>query len=428
MPERIDDLEEQARRRVSDDAGTRLSNGMNAAAVKNIETIAYNNWQYADDWGIERRMTPELADETVRTICDPRSVFDCITLASALNTVDRTDEALPLARRAVEMERNATTLMNLATILNTLGKFTEAFPLVSEAYAINPAHPFVSLMYSEALLRRGDWKFGWEIHEKHFWDHEWKEFREKYPVWQGHGVAGRRIAVAALEGFGDAILYFRWVYLFKKLGAKVIFYCHHSIAPLFAKHPWLDEVVSVGDEEVYFDFSKFDYFIPLIALPNRFNVNPEPFPWSGAYLGTKRKAELPRNGKPLVGLCTKAGEICDTIRTRTLSAEQKARLLYLDSVEWVSLDYGDQPLISDWGDTAALINALDMVVSVDTGVFHLAAAMGKPTWAMLPGGLTAWSFGIDRSDSLFYRSAQLFRSDGPGIDGAVDAVVAELIK
>jgi hypothetical protein len=138
--------------------------------------------------------------------------------------------------------------------------------------------------------------------------------------------------------------------------------------------------------------------------------------------------------KPLVGVCWSGAEKLDPRRHRSLDAEQAKRLLSVQSVEWVSLQYDVvppveilRPAIKDWSDTAAIIDALDMVVTVDTGVMHLAGAMGKPTWVCLPG-LSDWKFLLGRSDSVFYPSLRLFRNKGIGLDNALDDVIAQLRK
>ena len=272
-----------------------------------------------------------------------------------------------------------------------------------------------------------------------FWDTSWGKFKLAFPIWNGEPLKGKRIGVPSWEGFGDAIMFFRWTELLHAIGAKVVFYCKEELAPLFEGHKWLYRVVPIVNSEVYLSTEDFDYFLPLVAMPNRFNVSRKPFPWSGPYLpvnpkppkpfsfgGADDTAAIQRLIKPRVGLCTKAGEHTAAFSTRTLSAEQKAKILAVDSVDWVSLEYGENREIKNWADTAHIVEDLDFVVSVDTGVLHLAGAMGKTAWGIIPGGLGAAWFGVKRTDSVWYPSMRIFRNPDPGLDQAIEEVIQEL--
>jgi hypothetical protein len=145
------------------------------------------------------------------------------------------------------------------------------------------------------------------------------------------------------------------------------------------------------------------------------------------------------SGVPLVGICTKAGEGAYPRKYKTLSKSQARQLLQASTpagIQWVSLQYDEplptedkvivlEPAIKDWSDTAAIIDNLDLVITVDTGVAHLAGAMGKPTWLMLPGR-SSWPFLLKRMDSPFYPTMRLFRNESLGLEHTVNSVVAAL--
>jgi hypothetical protein len=370
-----------------------------------------------------------------------------MNLASALGIAARYEEAEFWARRALALARNGSTLFNLAFILESMGNFDESFRLAEEAVAFDPTNKFAGLFYAEALLRRGDWDRGWIRFERHCWGNEWLELARYRPEWHGpvsygtgrgpvpdgtgHGepIAGKRIFLIPIGGAGDHIFFFRWAGELKRAGATVILGCSAPLEPLFAGHEWADRVVPVStnkNEETIITFDEFDLFCPLMGLPRRFGARPGNCPWEGPYIKAKRKVELERNGKPLVGLCSQAGELNEPRRVRSMTQSQAQALTAIDSVEWVSLEYGRQPLIHDWADTAALIEALDLVVTVDTGVAHLAGAMGKPTWVVLQGR-SGWQYLLHRNDSPIYPSWRLFRNEGPGMDNAVEKVAKELL-
>jgi hypothetical protein len=328
------------------------------------------------------------------------------------------------------LERNSSTLFNLAFAYEMVGRFDKSFPLVEEALARDLSNPFAGLLYAEGLLRRGEWQKGWPLYARYCWGDVWEELRQYRPEWTGEDIAGKRILILPpAQGCGDLIMFLRWCGELKKRGAYVIYICSAMMRTLFEGHKWIDEIVVIGNttdaEETVILFDYFDCFTSLMSLPVVFGSTPETVPWDGPYIEARRRVELKRNGKPLVGLCSQAGETNDPRRLRSLSESQREQLLACESVEWLSLDYGRQPLIEDWNDTAALIDALDLVVTVDTGVMHLAGAMGKPTWVILPGRSDC-KFLLDRSDSPYYPSLRLFRNQGAGTANAVESLISAL--
>jgi tetratricopeptide (TPR) repeat protein len=407
-------------------------------------------------WGIEHCWTRETAEEFLRSVAGRRisNWSDCMSLSSALGVMGRNDEAILWAKRALGLAYNSSTLFNLAFAYETVGEFDVSFELVEQALRLDASNYFAGLLYAEGLLRRGNWREGWPLYERYCWGDAWDELRDWRPEWRGQDIAGKRILILPpAQGCGDLIMFLRWCGELKKRGAYVIYTCSAMMETLFEGHEWIDRLILIGNTagsaETLILLEEFDCWACLMSLPWAFGSTPETVPWDGPYIKAeprtgryraKRKIELPsaslrdgeqsrtvkRNGKPLVGLCSQAGETNDPRRIRSLSASQAERLLAVDCVEWISLDYGRQPLIEDWNDTAALIDSLDLVISVDTGVMHLAGAMGKPTWVILPVRSDA-KFFLDRSDSPLYPSLRLFRSRREtGMAGAVESVISAL--
>jgi tetratricopeptide (TPR) repeat protein len=395
-------------------------------------------------WGIEHCWTRETAEEFLRSVAGRRisNWSDCMSLSSALGVMGRNDEAILWAKRALGLAYNSSTLFNLAFAYETVGEFDVSFELVEQALRLDASNYFAGLLYAEGLLRRGNWREGWPLYERYCWGDAWDELRDWRPEWRGQDIAGKRILILPpAQGCGDLIMFLRWCGELKKRGAYVIYTCSAMMETLFEGHEWIDRLILIGNTagsaETLILLEEFDCWACLMSLPWAFGSTPETVPWDGPYIKAKRKIglgargwglgpgggnALPRNGKPLVGLCSQAGETNDPRRIRSLSASQAERLLAVDCVEWISLDYGRQALIEDWNDTAALIDSLDLVISVDTGVMHLAGAMGKPTWVILPVRSDA-KFFLDRSDSPLYPSLRLFRSRPPGMDSAVENVI-----
>jgi tetratricopeptide (TPR) repeat protein len=411
--------------------------------------------QRATPWGTEHCMTRDEAEDLARRMAGKRisDWMTCMSLAAAYGILGHYELAITWASRAVMLDRNASTLFNLAFAYEMVGRFDKSFPLAQEALSLDLSNPFAGLLYAEGLLRKGNWLEGWPLYERYCWGEVWAELRDWRPEWRGPvsdvgsadievnvcatrgsfsgDIAGKRILILPpAQGCGDLIMLLRWCGELKKRGAYVIYTCSAMVEKLLEGHKWIDRLIVIGNSadsaETIILLDEFDCFASLMSLPARFGATPDTAPWDGPYIKAKYKIALARNGKPLVGLCSQAGETNDPRRIRSLSASQAERLLAVDSVEWIGLDYGRQPLIEDWNDTAALIDCLDLVISVDTGVMHLAGAMGKPTWVILPVRSDA-KFFLDRSDSPLYPSLRLFRSRREtGMAGAVESVISAL--
>jgi len=400
-------------------------------------------WAY---YGIEAIITREQAEELVKRAEGkiPADWISWMNLGTSLHVLGRSEEGLKACREALRLEVNAATLGNYAVILEGFGRFEEAFPLARLAHHIDPMNPFAGLLYAQGLLRQGRWEEAWLPFE-FYWGPIWRELTEYIPEWDGNQpLEGKRLLVVQSGGAGDNIMFFRWLSLAKKAGAHITYACPDWLAPLIHGHPWGDRIIETHEtpETEYlpeFDVrvSEFDYFCPLMGLARRFHATIENLPLELPYFWPKKRIDIPRrNGKPLVGVCWRAGEVLDPRRFRSLNEEQAKRLLSVDTVQWVSLQYKTPPPvpnvyvpeIRDWADTASVIDALDFIVTVDTGVMHLAGAMNKPCWVMLPT-LSDWKFGLDTETMWFYPSLRLFRSldtSRTGIDEAVDKVIAEL--
>ena len=379
---------------------------------------------------------------------EARDWLDLSNIASALYVAGRDDEALTLARKVVTLARNPSTLLNLSIILEGYGRFDEAFTLISEAHAMDPDNWTVGEVYSTDLIRMGRWDDAWPVYERYHINWSWLE--EVIPRWQGcdQDLAGRRLLVIDGGGYGDNILFIRWFQRLRAAGAHITYVCPHLLAPLVAAHPWIDRVIPNHNYAWACNPSDYDLYTSVLALAGAFQTtSPSLIPWHGPYLwadptkSVHRRMCIDRGPTPRIGLCTVAGESAYPRKYKTLSREQAIRILRTPTrqgTQWVDLQFDTplphitgihplSPAIRDWSDTAAIVDNLDLVVTVDTGVAHLAAAMGKPTLLIL-SGRSSWPFMQDRTDSPWYPSMKIFRNDGPGLDDAVTKVCADLAK
>jgi hypothetical protein len=384
-------------------------------------------------------------DDTTQFLSPPSYSADFIEWsnhASALFVTGHTDLALIAARRALLLERTPTTLLNLAVILETQSEYYSAFPLAEEAHRINPNHPFAACFHSDDLLRMGRLSEAWPLYSDSHAD--WSLMRRVLPEWNGRtSIRGRRILVLSGGGYGDDILFLRWMPRLKSYGANVTYLCPPALSPLLARAPYIDHFLpgSVAGFNGSLLLSSYDLFTCIRSLAAHFCPTVEDIPTIPYIHATEARSLYSRNGlrqcaSHLIGLCTRAGEESFPRRHRSLLYHQVLRIVRTPlphDTQWVSLDYDKRsivdgildPPMNDWADTATILAMLDLVITVDTGVAHLAGAMGIPCWVLLPGFSAAY-YGVSGERNLFYPSHRLFRNGGEGIDYSVDAVCAAL--
>ena len=396
-------------------------------------------------WGHEKVMTRAEALAIASRYTSPNDWLGLMNLGTALYVLGESERGRATAARAAQLNPNSSTLLNLAVILEGYGEFDKSLALAEQAVKFDPTNQFAGLLWAQGLLRQGRWDEGWTPFCWYCWGRIWAEMEEYVPEWRGEPLNGKRILILQGGGFGDNLMFFRWIGEVKKLGAHVTYACpgdarehpEHktsgTMVDLLEGHPWVDRLIPTheGPETGWlpeFDAkpSEYDYFVPIMALPKTFKTTIDTIPGREPYIFPRTKARPSVSKRLAVGLCWKAGEVLDPRRHRSLNDEQAKRLLSVDSIDWVSLQYKEEPPIrmacpniDGWLQTARTIADLDLVVTVDSGVMHLAAAMGKPTWVLLPG-LSDWKFLLNRDDSPFYPSLRIFRNEGLGLDSAID--------
>lgn len=384
-------------------------------------------------------MPRENASRVIATLehHSPVEWYDYLNVSSAFFVLERTDLALLNARTALSLDRNPATLLNLAVILETLGGFYPAFSLSEEAFALDPDDSFIRTHYSDALLRMGRLAEAWPIYSSSHAN--WSFVRNVIPEWDGvSSLAGKRVLVLSGGGYGDNILFLRWMPNLKSLGRPLITYmCPRTFAPLLARFPSVDRFIAgsiAGLDEDTLLPRDYDCYVSLLSLGAHFCPTMSAIPTVPYILADAHASWVQRGARPLVGICTRAGEEKFPRRHRSLSQSQTIRLLSAlpsQSASWVNLNF-DVPLpvpfpvvLNTWAETASVVANLDLVVTVDTGVAHLAGAMGVPALVLLPG-MSASYYGVTGERCAFYPSHRLFRNFGEGIDNSVADVCAAL--
>ncbi|MDD5298535.1 MAG: tetratricopeptide repeat protein [Rhodocyclaceae bacterium] len=416
----------------------------------------------------------------------PASSDLCNNLGHLLHETRRLPEAETLYRRALALRPDfPEALGNLGDLLRVLTRYTEAEAAFHQALRLRPdycdAHSNLGVMLndvrrldeSEACFRRvlalepghvsarwnlatleltlGRFAEGWAGYEIRF-DPGCKDQciprpTLPFPPWEGQSLAGKTLLVWPEQGFGDEIQFCRYVPLLKARGAAhVTLVCKPALKPLLGTLAGPDSLITTQDP-----VPTHDYWVPLMSLPLRLSTTPENLPADLPYLRAlpERMCEwqrrLPAIGRR-VGLAWKGSSIHKNDANRSLPAlSTLAPLWSVPDVRFVSLQKGNgedeacnpppgQPLlhlgsdIRDFGDSAAIIAQLDLLITVDTALAHVAGALGKPCWVLLPFLGSDWRWMRERRDSPWYPGAiRLFRQTAPGDwQGVLRDVVAEL--
>ncbi|MGD0767837.1 MAG: tetratricopeptide repeat-containing glycosyltransferase family protein [Tepidisphaeraceae bacterium] len=346
-------------------------------------------------------------------------------LGNALRDKRLLDDADAEYRLALRIDPNfAEAHRNLGGILQQRGKWQEAMESLRKAVALEPGNATLRWSYSRILLLLGHWKEGWaqfDARLKAPMFHLDRGFRQ--PQWDGSDPSGKTILLHAEGGHGDALTFIRFVPQVAQRGAKLILECQPGLVPLFEGMSGLNRVIPRGQP-----LPAFDWQIPLQSLPHVFGVTPENVPDKVPYLSAPPDrvshwaARLAGETKLRVGLMW-SGAKHTGWDNRTRSVDVFAPLAEVPGVKFFSLQKGDESRepppqgmdwadvsaeLNDFADTAALVQNLDLVISVDTSVAHLAGALAKPVWVLIPFQ-PDFRWLLDRTDTPWYPTMRLFR-------------------
>jgi tetratricopeptide (TPR) repeat protein len=354
----------------------------------------------------------------------PAWVTDLLHQADALRRAGRYPLSLALYRRVVAAAPgHAVAQQHLGALLTLLGRAEEAEPIIRAQLARAPGDPLLRHTLAQVLMSQGRYPEAWSFYEAR---HELPalglpkpEF--PFPEWRGEDLAGKRLAVFPEQGLGDQIQFTRFLPGLQATGAEVVLMAPPPLARIFAhSYPTLQVVEAAGPVE----FPDPDYWTQTGALIGRLGVTIDRA-WTGPYLRAPGALAAGAVGEGFkVGLMTRGNPHHRHDALRSLSAENAAWLANALPGRITSLAPADTGA-RDFADTAALIEALDLVVSVDTSVVHLAGALGKPAFVLVPGVGADWRWLRDRDDSPWYPSLRLFRGDERG---GWEAAMARLVE
>jgi tetratricopeptide (TPR) repeat protein len=359
-------------------------------------------------------------------------------MAIASQRLTRLPEAIKAFSRALELKPDfAEAHINLGNAQKSLGHLRDAEQSYSAALALKPGDPVASYNLSTLRLSQGDYRAGLELYESRFEVDPDNAARYKFmlaqvkgaPLWQGGQLGQRTLLLWQEQGAGDFIMMMRYLPGLKALGAgRLIVCCDASLVRLSESIPGVDEVWRKDRPP---ESDAFDCYCPSMSLPRFFDTQIDTIP-SSPYLHVPDAiqrawaSKLAGIGPARVGLVWAGGNSFTDAALRSIRLELLAPVLGVGGVDFFSLQKGEGsaeipaargrllPWIEECGDfldTAALIDQLDLVISVDTSVAHLAGALGKPVW-LLSRFESDWRWMLDREDSPWYPTMRIFRQSG----------------
>jgi Tfp pilus assembly protein PilF len=365
---------------------------------------------------------------------DPDHAPSWLNMGNASMDLDDLTSAEPLYRTAIRLDATLPEAhASLGYVLTMQGRLPEAIEACEAAIRRRPDFAQAHWNLAIAALLSGDLPGG-------FMEYEWRKRHARYRAdfpdlpgrpWDGTGASGQTILVRAEQGSGDVIQFARYLPLIREMGGNPVLACAASLVPLMQSMPGVRAVCASDN------LPSYDSWIDQISLPLVFGTTLDTIPCANAYLFAdparartwrdRLRAEChdgPRqDGQRKVGIAFAGNRQHPADRRRSIPADLDVKLPEIPGLSYVNLRHGGPafslglpdltPGMTDYAETAALIENLDLVVTVDTSVAHLAGALGKPVWILLPHA-PDWRWMLGRSDSPWYPSVRLFRQPAAG--------------
>ncbi len=352
---------------------------------------------------------------------------------AALEDLGRRDEALKSYARSCALRDDAAEpYNNLGTLFAERGDIDKAMGCFRRAMELDPkfGEPFMNL--GMCLMLRGKFEEGTRHYEQRWHTRKLplrpRDFEQ--PQWIGQNIAGKTLLIHAEQGMGDTFQFIRYAQLLARRGVRVVAEMQPEVIDVVKRMSSISKAVVTGEP-----LPKFDWHCPTMSLPLAFSTTVSTIPANTPYLDADPKlAELwgdrlgPAEGMFTVGLVWAGRPTHKNDHNRSMSLEMLAPLADIPNIRFVSLQKGapakqaETPPknmllfeatdhIESFADTAALLSHVDLLVSVDTSVAHLAGAMGKPVWVFIPDP-PEWRWMENRTDTPWYPTMRLFRRNG----------------
>jgi tetratricopeptide (TPR) repeat protein len=405
-------------------------------------------------FGLER-FEEALADIKRAHALDPANADICNNVGVFLRRLGRDEQALSWFDQALELRpdfiaalnNKIATLDNKAFALMHMHRFAEAIALYDEIKRVDPSNVKADFDASFLHLLTGNFELGWAGREARskIPNLPIARFEFPQPRWLGkESIDGKTILVHTDEGLGDSIQFLRYVPMVAALGARVAVVAEDAVCPLLSGLDGVSQCIPTSAAAL----PAFDLYCPMSSLPLAFGTRLDTIPSATPYLSAPAlslqawEGRLGAHDRLRVGLVWSGNPMQGNDHNRSMPLSMLARLLDVDAT-FVSLQKDPRPAdratldrseiidltqhLTDFAETAALVSCLDLVITVDTSVAHLAGALGRPTWILL-AYTPDYRWLLDRDDSPWYPSARLFRQSATREYGSVlDAVRTELL-
>lgn len=416
------------------------------AAIDQFRQATESDSGYAPAWSnlcgalLESGQTVAAIDAGRRaTVADPNNAEAHYNLGNAFSAAPIAAEAAACYRRALQVdERYTDAWVNLGAALQHIGECEAAITALDHALALSPDLPQAEWNKATALLLSGQLREGWELYE---W--RWRAVSGltlpmvDRPRWAGAPLAGQRVLVVAEQGLGDTIQFVRYASMLRASGAHVTLECPASLKTLLEKSNIADQVIASGDPR-----PDIDAWTPLMSLPGLFGTEMDSIPAECPYLSAAPAdvSRAPGERALRVGIVWRGSLTNNRGRFRSCTLSDLEPLTGVPGIRLFSLqtelapddaaqletigvaDLGSG--FNDFSASAAAVQAMDLIISVDTATAHLAGALGKPVWTLL-SAMPDWRWLLDRVDSPWYPTMRLFRqqrvSDWTQVIGEVSA-------
>jgi tetratricopeptide (TPR) repeat protein len=363
---------------------------------------------------------------------EPKNAGAHNNLGFALQQQGHVENALSAYRAAVEYDPTLVKARNnLGAALAELGELDQAAAVFQAIIQSQGDYADAHVNYAQTLLTRGQFQRGWA-------EYEWRLKRKSlawpypHPQWTGEDLAGKTILLRCEQGLGDTIQFIRFAPMLSQCGATVLLRCPPQLTRLVATMPGIKRLVSADQP-----LPPCDFQCPLLSLPFVLGTDLPSIPAAVPYLVPDPalvhlwREKLDAYGQGFrVGLVWAGTALHKNDRNRSLPLRGLSAMAAITNVLYVSLQMGAPATqlaappagmkivdvatqLTDFADTAAVIANLDLVITVDTAVAHMAGAVGKPVWTLLPV-VPDWRWLLDREDSPWYPTMRLFRQKTRG--------------
>lgn len=363
-------------------------------------------------------------------VLSPDDVASIKNLGHVILKLGHVGEGLHLLRRAVELKPDdADAQYTFGNALLRMERLQEALNCYAKVRELTPDAARAYFAPAAVLLMNGQFKEGWAAYDSRF---KMAAYKSNVPnvmerLWDGSPLGNKRLLVHVEQGFGDTLQFVRYIPVLRARhpDARIILVCEPELHTVLTQVEGYDEIHPLGSKNKI----EFEYQVPLLSLPNRLGTTLETIPVNVPYVAPPPDAKAALNRSPetklAVGIVWAGRPTHSDDRFRSSSIKWFSSLFDVPGVEFFSLQWGPrskeiEPFLergnvhsmtdqlTNFGETAALIKQLDLVIAIDTAVAHLTGALGKPVWTLLPfGGEWRWLF--RREDTPWYPNMRLFR-------------------